>query len=350
MLAFLAPDRTRLEELNQAIRQYLSWASIVDARVELNLNEFSAKQAITKRDQALETVRQRVLETYCWLLVPTQTEPQGSVTWEESRLQGQDELAVRASRRMTNDQSLITQFGAVLLKRELDRIPLWREGGDESSRAHVSTKQLWEDFATYTYLPRLRDSQVLVQAVHDGVLSTSWVADTFAYASGFDATTGRYQELTAGYGVVAVLLDGSAVVVRPSVAAEQFEAERLEREKLGPEGGEGDGAGSGGTTPGSGGEGAESTGDGDDEGTTTATRVARRFHGVVEIDPERINRDAGSIAENVVQHLTKLPGASVRVTIEVHANVPDGAPDDVQRTVNENARTLKFQDFGFDEE
>jgi hypothetical protein len=349
MLAFLAPDRTRLEELNQAIRQYLSWASIVDARVELNLNEFSAKQAITKRDQALETVKQRVLETYCWLLVPTQTDLQGAVTWDEARLQGQDELAVRASRRMTNDQSLITQFGAVLLKRELDRIPLWREGGDETERAHVSTRQLWEDFATYPYLPRLRDSQVLIQAIHDGILSTSWEADTFAYASGVDVVSGRYQELAAGHGAPAVHLDGSAVLVRPTVAAAQFETERLEREKTG--GGSTEGAGTGGTTPGpEGGEGVSTDGGEPDGGTTTATAVARRFHGVVEVDPERINRDAGSIADNVVQHLTKLPGASVHVTIEVHAVVPDGAPDDVVRTVNENARTLKFQDFGFDEE
>lgn len=38
---------------------------------------------------------------------------------------------------------------------ELDKVPLWR--GD-----HVTLKQLVEDFAQYLYLPRLKDSDVLL--------------------------------------------------------------------------------------------------------------------------------------------------------------------------------------------
>jgi hypothetical protein len=51
-----------------------------------------------------------------------------------------------------------------------------------------------------------------------------------------------------------------------------------------------------------------------------------------------------------VQHLTKLPGATVEVTIEVQAQIPGGAPDDVVRTISENCRTLKFKHFDFEEE
>jgi len=36
--------------------------------------------------------------------------------------------------------------------------------------------------------------------------------------------------------------------------------------------------------------------------------------------------------------------------IEVQAQIPAGAPDNVVRTVNENCRTLKFKNFDFEEE
>jgi hypothetical protein len=39
----------------------------------------------------------------------------------------------------------------------------------------------------------------------------------------------------------------------------------------------------------------------------------------------------------------------VNVTLELRVTVPDGVPDDAVRTVSENARTLKFDSFGFEE-
>lgn len=78
--------------------------------------------------------------------------------------------------------------------------------------------------------------------------------------------------------------------------------------------------------------------------------MLRRFHGSVSLDPDRLGRDAGDIAQEVVQHMTTLPDASVRVTLEIEAVLPEGAPDNVVRIVTENARTLKFKNQGFEEE
>src|SRR5690606_21753175 len=39
-LVFLAPDSTRLQDLEQAVRQYLAWKSIEAERKTLNLDEF----------------------------------------------------------------------------------------------------------------------------------------------------------------------------------------------------------------------------------------------------------------------------------------------------------------------
>jgi hypothetical protein len=40
----------------------------------------------------------------------------------------------------------------------------------------------------------------------------------------------------------------------------------------------------------------------------------------------------------------------LKVTLEIEAQVPSGAPDNVVRTVTENSRTLKFTTHGFEEE
>jgi len=68
------------------------------------------------------------------------------------------------------------------------------------------------------------------------------------------------------------------------------------------------------------------------------------------IDAMRMNRDASAIANEVIQHLTALSGTKVKVTLEIEAEIPDGTPDDVVRTVMENCKTLKFQDQSFEVE
>jgi hypothetical protein len=70
----------------------------------------------------------------------------------------------------------------------------------------------------------------------------------------------------------------------------------------------------------------------------------------VELNPTRVGRDAGRIAEEVISHLAGLVGATVTVTLEIDADIPDGAPENVVRTVTENSRTLKFSSQGFEED
>jgi len=70
----------------------------------------------------------------------------------------------------------------------------------------------------------------------------------------------------------------------------------------------------------------------------------------VTLDPTRVGRDAGRIADEVIAHLAGLVGADVKVTLEIEAEIPSGAPENVVRTVTENSRTLKFTTHGFEKE
>ena len=82
----------------------------------------------------------------------------------------------------------------------------------------------------------------------------------------------------------------------------------------------------------------------------TAENVMRRFYGTVQLDAARVGRDASQIAEEVIAHLVGQVGAEVSVTLEIQAVLPDGASEQVVRTVTENSRTLKFTSHGFESE
>jgi hypothetical protein len=215
-LVFLAVDKLRYQELEDAVRRYLAWASILDDKEALDLSPHQVKQAQTQKNSADSTVTVRLPESYQWLLVPEQASPQGSMQWQALRLNGQESLAVRASRKLRSGERLLTGLAGTALRMELDRIPLWRED-------HVSVKQLVEHFASYPYLSRLRDPEVLLGAVRDGVSLLSWERDTFAYADSYDEEASRYRGLRGGRQLVLTSPEG--LLVKPDVARRQLEAE-----------------------------------------------------------------------------------------------------------------------------
>ncbi|MGH9179866.1 MAG: hypothetical protein ACRD0N_15115 [Acidimicrobiales bacterium] len=65
-------------------------------------------------------------------------------------------------------------------------------------------------------------------------------------------------------------------------------------------------------------------------------------------DPDRLGRDAGRIAQEVVAHLQGLVGTETEVTIEIRATNAEGFPDTVVKIVSENATALRFTDHGFE--
>ena len=187
---------------------------------------------------------------------------------------------------------------------------LWKEEN------HISLKRVWECLATYLYLSRLRDSDVLLDTVREGIKTQA-----FGYANSVD-DTGRYGGLQFGSTVGSIYLDDESVLVKPDVAAKQLKADAAAKPESPyshppeqpPEGRQG------GTpyTPG-----RQTTGAGP-ETPATRTAVPKRFYGTVNLDPIRVGRDAQQVIEEVVQHLTSLPGADVKITMDIEANVSDG--------------------------
>ena len=342
-LVFLAADRNRLEDLKQGMRQFLAWDSISQQSETLNLDAFQHNQAKTKREEAHKIVEARIPETYTWLLVPDQPDPKQPDELQELRLQAQSPLAANTSRKLKNEDMLTTQYAGTRLRSEMDRIPLWRG-------KHVSVKELADYFAQYIYLPRLKNTEVLLTAIREGLQSLVWASETFAYADSWDAERNRYLGLKAGQ-QVQVILDANSVLVKPEAATAQFAAEATAipptpvtvmtyaemAKKASPAVSERGGART------------------IEPATVIAMPMieeplARRFHGSVKINARMMAGDAGKIMEEVVKHLTTLHKADVQVTLEIQATIPGGVPEGTMRTVLENCGTLRFEGFGFEEE
>ena len=330
-LVFLAADKTRLQDLDEAARKYLAWESILNSKLELNLDPQQVKQAETQKASADSAVTARLPETYQWLLVPVQATPQSPITWQALRLTGQEALAVRASKKLKSDELLLTSFAASRLRMELDRVPLWRGN-------HVSVKQLTEDFARYIYLPRLKESSVLLGSIRDGVSMQSWEQDGFAFADSHDESAGRYKGLHGGQAMSLYDTNSPSLLVKSEVARTQMDVES-KKPVTGPL-----------PTTDSSGKKTFTPGVKDSPTSTPAQPVQpKRFHGTVTLDSTRVGRDAARIAEEIIGHLTSLPGATAKITLEIDIEAPNGIPEDRVRSVNENSNTLKFKSHGFEE-
>ena len=333
-LVFLAADKTRLQDLDEATRKYLAWTSIIDEKNTLDLGPQQVKQAETQQNAANGAVNARIPETYQWLLVPVQSTPQSAIEWQAIKLTGTDALAVRVSKKLRNDELLLTGFAPTRLRMELDRVPLWPNN-------HVAIKQLAEHFARYLYLPRLKNPDVLLGAISSGISLLTWQQEAFAFADSYDDAAGRYRGLRGGQQVSIADSDAPGLLVKPEVAKKQMDADRA------ASGGPATGTGTGGTGVGTAEVGGSSTGTPPTKATPTQPK---RFHGTVTLDSTRVGRDASKIADEVIAHLSGLVGAKVKVTLELEAEIPSGAPDHVVRTVTENSRTLKFTSHGFERE
>ena len=323
-LVFLAVDKVRWQDLDESLRRFLAWDSILKERTELNLDPHQTTQAETQRRAADETVAVRLPEAYQWLLAPEQPSAEVAMAWTTAKLGGSGALAERASKRLRNDELLLRSFAATILRKHMDDVPLWRGN-------HVVIRELVSYFAQYVYLPRLAGPQVLMETIQNGVSSLTWESDTFALADAYDEAAERYMGLQAGR-MVTVVPESAGLLVRSTVARDQMEAETPVPQPGVPDG----------PTPDT-----EPTPDGPEPPPPTPR--LRRFHGAVTLNATRVGLDASQIADEVVAHMAGLVDASVRVTLEIDAEIPDGAPENVVRTVTENCRTLKFDNHGFDE-
>ena len=324
-LLFLAPDYGALARLRDCVRGSLAWASIVDdvAAGRLNIDQLQSKQAAKELDSANDVLPRVARECYKWLLCPAQhSATEGKPSIEAFPLNtGGSSLGTEIQRVCEDNELVISIWSPIHLRTKLQEL-YWK-----ADRPSVAAMAFWEDSNRYLYLPRLRDRNVLSQAIIKGAASRDF------FGTAYGQHEGRYDGFKLGD--PNVQLDETLLLVEPSVAVAYEAALLASRPAPSP----GDP-----TPPGP-------TGSKPPAGRKTpspfpapaAAPKAHGFIGTAEVNPATAKMRLVQIAEEVVSLLASDPQATVRVSVEITAEYPEGVSDQLKRAVSENATSLGFK-------
>ena len=311
----------------------LAWRSIKadmdDDRIDIDASQKTeTANNIARCDEA---VNLRIKEVYCRLIVPRidVDDDMKTTQWDVEKLNGAEPIVHKVAAKMRQNEQIIEKWAPALLKMELDNL-LWKEAD------HIQVKTLWDYLTTYCYLPRLKDFSVLEETIRVGVAGEEF----FALASSVEGD--RYAELKYNKAVLKVYPSDYLVKVpealkqivqdmksSPEPASEGTTAE-TPKKKTGEIGSV---------------EGSVETGD---SRVPTPPAKDTRFFMSVPLDNTRVIRDLRTYLDEVISHFGLIDGCELKITLEVDAQANDGFPQDTVRTVSENCKTLKVEDFGFE--
>ena len=338
-VVFLAADGDRLAELTASVRDFLGWAHVHDKRNELNLTTAQIGQSAERRDRESGTVDSRLLGAYHWVLAATVPAPGQPFTITATKAEGSSpSLAERVSKRMLTEGSLSTERAARLIRMDLHNhlAGIW-DGG------HISVGQLWSYYTDYAYMPRLRDRSVLDTGIRGlGEFVMDWKTQSFAVADSVNED-GTYNGLILPTDNASVSISDSTLLVHPEIAELQRDEEAARRSPDPAPDVPRDPDRRTQATPRSASPHTEQPTGEPDRGP-----VYTRFFGTRLLDSPFYAKDFNKIHAEILEHLAS-SGAEVEVRLEITAIHPNGFDDAKRRTVQENSRTLKFEQSGFEE-
>ncbi|WP_075835625.1 MULTISPECIES: Swt1 family HEPN domain-containing protein [unclassified Rhodococcus (in: high G+C Gram-positive bacteria)] len=352
MVTFLAADATRWKELDTAVRDFLAWSYVRDnADKSLGLTFAQREQAVDRVAMHDRTVRDRLLETYQWVLAPTQPDATRPLTIEAKKDSSGEQLAVRAAARLRNEGWLTIQRGPALIRHDLDgRLrAAWERDG------HLTFGQLFGFYTTYPYLARLRDRTVLEEGALSVFDELIWQQTGFAFADSWDGTDYVGLVLPSDK-VTPPQMTDSLLLVQPARAEAQRKREiaAITPPENSDEGATGADTDPETNTEAESGETASGTsavsraGGKRDGGKPVVVARKNRFFGSTELNSDFYVRDFNKITNEIIQHLAAADGVQLEVRIEITATTPTGFDDNKIRTVSENATVLKFDQAGFE--
>jgi predicted AAA+ superfamily ATPase len=315
---FLAADQGTLSRLIDAARVALAWGSIVDDVKEgrLNIDLLQKKQAEKELQTAEDVLPRAARECYRWLVCPVQespTDPKPTVEAFSVNTTG-GSIGREIERVCIENELVIATWSPIHLRTKLKEL-YWKEG-----QSATGAMSFWEDTLRYLYLPRLKDRDVLAQAIRNGAASR----DFFGIAYG--QRDGSFEGFHLGN--ENVQFDDTLLLIEPEAAGAYEEKTRPAPTPI---------PGSGQPVPPAPGPVPPIP---PGPGLSPIPSKSRSFHGTVEVTPATAKMRMVQIAEEIVSVLTSDPNASVKVVVEISAEFPNGAKDAVKRAVSENARSL----------
>jgi hypothetical protein len=303
-----------LSRLRDVARVVLAWASIVDdiEQGRLNVDLLQKKQAENELKTAEDVLPRAAHECYRWLLCPAQetpTEPRPSVEAFPLNTSG-GTVSSEIERVCVDNELVITTWSPIHLRTKLEEL-YWKEG-----QASVKAMAFWEDTLRYLYLPRLKNRDVLAHAIQSGAKSRDF----------FGTAYGQSGEKFDGFqfGDASIQFDDTLLLIKLEAAKRYEESQSKSGEPAG-----------GGAEP----PPREPTPGGSGASVAPQAKV-RSFHGMAEVASATAKMRLVQLADEIITVLSSDPNAAVKITVDIAAEFPDGATDQVKRAVSENARSL----------
>ncbi|MEY5026161.1 MAG: hypothetical protein RLZZ244_1689, partial [Verrucomicrobiota bacterium] len=335
-LLFLVADASAVSRLRDAVRASLAWRSILDdvGNGKLNIDRVQEEQAKKEAKAVDDAMPRTARECYKWLLCPGSNDPglrEATIEAFQVNTAG-DELVTELTRICADNELVISRWSAMHLRTLLKQY-YWK-----AEKPAVGAQTVWQDTLKFLYLPRLRSHAVFEQAIQQGVASE----DFFGTALG--EKEGRYEGFQLG--VPHVQVDDSLLLLEPSAAKAYKEAltpAPMVQEAVATQSNLGclqpasHSASKPGVTP------VVYAAPSPVAPAASDSSKMKSFHGSVEVNAATAKARLLQIAEEVISVLTSDPMAKVTVNLEISADFPSGAAEQVRRAVSENATNLKFK-------
>jgi hypothetical protein len=323
-LIFVSADEPALGTAREVVRKAMAWEEIAkdakdEARLKAQLTGSQVDDASSKAQSFREAALKAVRAAWNHIFYPEKSETPGKpFDLHQTIVSSRDRPAIPEAvyGKAKSDGVILERLGPDRLWLALK--PIWPE-----DRPHLPLAEVEEWFASYVYLPKVKDSVVLVGAIRDAV---SQLDPMFGFAESFDNATGRYGGLVWAKAPPEFLPSAAVLVSKAAVRAQPVTSTRP---TAAPE------SGSPASPP------------------TTNEPVRTkptRFFGTVEIDPTRPVKSFDQILGAVVTELQRTSGAKVRLVLEIEAQAESGFEDADVGVIRDNARQLKFktESTGFD--
>lgn len=207
-LLFLTAKTDDIRTLKIHARDYLAWESILsgERRVQ-NLAGERLQQAQASLRRAEELIRSTIPKAYRWAIAPAQLDPQVTefqMFPEQTRILENGDIVESAFDTFKGKEALIEYETPESLNALLTEY-VW----DNSDC--IGIEALWKMMTQHVYMPRLRNREVLTNAIKEGVLN-----GTFGYADNYDAEQQAYQGLCFSQPVSTI--NPSGLIVKPDIA------------------------------------------------------------------------------------------------------------------------------------
>ena len=321
-LIFLTAKRDEIRALRSTIRPYLAWHSIINGERSIqNLKGDRQRQARASLTTAESEVRNGLIKAYRWALAPTQPNPiQDKYQWHRfiTDVEQNGKIVESTFNRFIREEMLIEKIAPSTLDRTLKEY-VWN---NPSHGDHIKIDDLWDLLGKHVYLPRLKNIDVLLECIKQGVPES-----TFGYAESYtepelreneDDKQGNYTRIRFGESIEFIRLEREWLLVNPDKALpgsqeiDTVQPDSVETPDITP-------------VP--------------DEPPSAPPRGPIYFVATKTMQGEISLDDINLLRDEIIRTMQN-DGGAISVTITIEARQPEGFSENAARSIRQNSDAL----------